>query len=89
MLSILPPELRSQIYSYVFSTEDGDLIVLRALPRGDLAGDMGLPSYSRLLQYPEYHRYRDKRKFGGKWPDLVEEIFHKGDIDSFFNKLKG
>lgn len=85
MLSILPPELRSQIYSYVFSTEDGDSIVLRALPRGDVAGDMGLPSYSRLLQDPEgeYYKYRDKRKSGGKWPDTVEEAFHKGNINSF------
>ncbi len=35
MLGFLPPELRLKIYSYVFSTGDEELIVLRAMRRGE------------------------------------------------------
>lgn len=84
MLSVLPPELRLRIYCYVFSTRDEGLIVLRATGRGDWAGDMGLPSYAMLLQDPYYERYRRRSSIRGKWPDPVEEAFHKGDTDPYF-----
>lgn len=79
MLGVLPPELRLKIYSYVFSTGDEGLIVLRAMPRGDWAGDMGLPPYGVLLQDPQYDRYRRRRNIRGVWSDHVEEAFQKGD----------
>ena len=78
MLSFLPLELRFHIFSYVFSTEDEGLIVLRATQRGDWAGDMGLPSYANLLQDPQYDRYRRRRRVRDVWPDSLEEAFHKG-----------
>ena len=76
MFSILPPELRFQVYSYVFSTEDAGLIVFRAAPREVWAGHMGLVPYSRLLRDPQDDHYR--RSTRAKWPDPVEEAFHKG-----------
>ena len=79
MLNILPPELRSQIYSYVFSTSDEGLIVLRAARGGDWAGDMGLPAFTVLLQNSRYRCHRRKPNTQEKWPNLVEEAFHKGD----------
>lgn len=78
-LSVLPPELRLQIYSYVFSTEDEGLIVLRTTRRGDWAGDMGLPPYAILLQDPRYDHYRRRRSIRDKWPDSIEDAFQKGD----------
>lgn len=79
MLSLLPPELRSQIYSYVFSSEDEEYIVLRAAPRDDFAGAMGLPPRAKLLQDPRYNHYHRRTSTRGRWPDAVEEVFHKGD----------
>ncbi len=78
MFSVLPPELCFQIYSYVFSTEDAGLIVLRAAPKEVWAGHMGLVPYSRLLQDPQYDHYRGRPRTRAKWPDPVEEAFHKG-----------
>lgn len=77
MLSVLPSELRLQIYSYLFSTEDEGLIVLRTTRRGDWAGDMGLPAYAILLQDPQYDSSRNRRCIRDKWPDPIEEAFHK------------
>lgn len=51
--------------------------MLRATERGDWASDMGLPSYAMLLQDPHYERYRRRSSIRGKWPDPVEEAFHK------------
>lgn len=79
MLSVLPSELRLQIYSYLFSTEDEGLIVLRTTRRGDWAGDMGLPAYAILLQDPQYDSSRNRRCIRDTWPDPIEEAFHKGD----------
>ncbi|CAD6589615.1 MAG: hypothetical protein ASARMPREDX12_003904 [Alectoria sarmentosa] len=76
LLSALLPELRIRIYTYVFSTADEGLIVLRALRRGDWASDMGLPPYAILLQDPRYRLYRDKRRIRDIWPGPVEEAFH-------------
>ena len=80
MLSVLSLELRFQIFSYVFSTEDEGLIVLRATQRGDWASDMGLPPYATLLQDPRYGKYRSRRRVREVWPDPVEEAFHKGGM---------
>ena len=79
MLNTLPPELRSQLYPYVFSTRDEGRIVLQAMWKGDWAGDMGLPPYATLLHNPRYDRYRRRRKTPDKWPSFVEEAFHKRD----------
>ena len=84
MLNTLPPELRFQIYSYVFSTQDEGFIGLRTTQRGDWAGDMGLPPYPILLQDPRYKRYRRRSSIRGKWPDSVEEAFHKGGTNPYF-----
>ena len=78
MLSVLSLELHFQIFSYVFSTEDEGLIMLRATQRGDWASDMGLPPYATLLQDPRYDDYRSRRRVRDVWPDPVEEAFHKG-----------
>ena len=78
MLSILPPELRFRVYSYSFSTEDEGLIVLRAMQRGDWAGDIGLPSYANIRQHPQYDCYRRRGSIRNRWPDSVEDAFHKG-----------
>ena len=83
LLSALLPELRIRIYTYVFSTADEGLIVLRALRRGDWASDMGLPPYAILLQDPRYRLYRDKRRIRDIWPGPVEEAFHTGDASAF------
>lgn len=81
MLSVLPLELRSQIYSYVFSNGDDGLIMLRATQRTNWAGDMGVAPYPILLQDPRYCHHRRKRKTLDTWPDDVEEAFHKGDTN--------
>ena len=80
MLSALPLELRFRIFSYVLSTEDEGLIVVRATRRGDWATVMGLPPYATLLHDSQYNRYRGRRDARNKWPDLIEEAFHKGDV---------
>ena len=82
MLDVLPPELRFKIYSYVFSTEDEGLIVLRVMRRRDCATHLGLAPYFYLLQDPEYRRYRRNPKNRGVWMDPVEEVFHKGGTRS-------
>lgn len=82
MLSVLSLELRSQIYSYVFSNGDDGLIVRRATQRMDWGGDMGVAPYQILLQDPRYCHHRRKRKTRDMWPDDVEEAFHKGDTNS-------
>ena len=78
MLDVLPLELRYKIYSYVFSTRDEGLIVLRVMRRGDWNTDLGLAPYPILLQDPGYDHYRRKPKNRGVWTDPVEEAFHKG-----------
>ena len=80
MLDVLPPELRFKIYSYVFSTKDEGLIVLRVMRGGDWVTHLGLAPYPILLQDPEYVRYRCKPKKRDVWTDPVEEVFHKGGI---------
>lgn len=87
VLSVLPPELRLRIYSYVFLTADGP-IMLRAARRGDWAGDMGLPPYAILLRDPRYDRYRRKRSSRNTWPDPVEEAFQKGGTTPYLPLLK-
>ena len=82
MLSVLPPELPSQIYSYVFSNGDDGLIVLCATQRMDWGGDMGIAPYPILLQDPRYCHHRRKRKTRHTWPDDVGGTFHKGDTNS-------
>lgn len=88
MLSILPPEIRSKIYSYVFSTEDEGLIVLWVTQRKDLAGDMALVPYAILFQDPRYDRYRRRPKYQDKWPTHKEEAYYKGDAVSSATKVK-
>lgn len=83
LLRALPSELRIRIYTYIFSTADEGLIVLRAMRRGDWASDMGLPPYATLLQDPRDGLYRDRRRIRDKWPGPVEEAFHKGDASPF------
>ena len=78
MLHVLPPELRFKIYSYVFSTEDEGVIVLRVMRKGDWVSDLGLAPYPILLQDPRYNRYRGRPKNRGIWTDPIEEAFHKG-----------
>lgn len=84
MLSVLSLELRFQIFSYVFSTEDEGLIALRVTQRGDWASDMGLPPYATLLEDPQYHKSRNRRRVRDVWPDPVEEAFHKGGMTPVF-----
>lgn len=80
IFTALPSELRFQIYSYLFWTENEGPIILRATRRGDWAGDMGLPSHAILLRDPRYHDYRRKANARGKWSDSIEDAFQKGDM---------
>ena len=88
MLSILPPEIRSKIYSHVFSTEDEGLVMLRVTQRKDLAGNMALAPYAILFQDPRYDRYRRRPKYQDKWPTHKEEAYYKGDAVSSATKVK-
>ena len=89
MLSVLPLELRLQIYSYVFSTEDEGLIGLRMTRKGDWAGDMGLPPYVILLHDPRYDRYRRRCGVRDVWPDSIQDAFYKGDTRHCSHLLQG
>lgn len=81
-LDSLPPEIRSNIYPFVFSTLKRGFISLLVEKNRDLSNVGGLPQSAVLRRDARYIAYRQQREGLNRgcefWPENVENAFLQG-----------